>query len=554
MTLFKKLLSPFGNLVKRHQRGRLRQLMRGYRKLKQSGQLYRISAVKRALTESSLGLPASDFSSVVMGGGVSSGELVVRQYLLVLVAGQFLNRTLLYASAKDHRKVVLPFPRVWREILSQHGFEVAHFRSAVIWQVFVCALLIYGAYKIFKTLVTRSYPLGMANSVEQPHAYFSDLGKGSIPSISNGSYSRDVISWYLQWPGRSKNIQAVCHNVDSSSPVLIDGIEVRGQPTPLPIMVGGRKIAEYAFWGAYSIIIAFIDLLRGRWWHALLLNQVASSLLARSVFPESLAKEYLFNVSAWLYRPLWTYDVEQRGASVIFYFYSTNCEGFKTENLGYPPIPYGWKAMSWPRYLVWDQYQADFVRCCVGESVNISVVGPIWFQDCSAALPALPKKSVAVFDVQPVRESVYRELALDFDYYVPETTIRFLSDSLNTVGELGGSLVLKRKRQIGNMAHPRYRQYTSAITKHASFIAVDPEISAMRLIKECDAVISMPFTSTALLGGVIGKPSVYYDPCGLLQSDDRAAHGVRIVKGPDELQVWLGSILGNVPIDCEENV
>jgi polysaccharide biosynthesis PFTS motif protein len=57
------------------------------------------------------------------------------------------------------------------------------------------------------------------------------------------------------------------------------------------------------------------------------------------------------------------------------------------------------------------------------------------------------------------------------------------------------------------------------------FFSIEPDISAIRVIKKSYAVISMPFTSTALLGKQLGKSSIYYDPSGMVQKDDRAAHG-----------------------------
>ena len=37
----------------------------------------------------------------------------------------------------------------------------------------------------------------------------------------------------------------------------------------------------------------------------------------------------------------------------------------------------------------------------------------------------------------------------------------------------------------------------------------------------------------------MGKPSIYYDPSGLIQKDDRGAHGIKIVSGRKELEAWL---------------
>ena len=73
---------------------------------------------------------------------------------------------------------------------------------------------------------------------------------------------------------------------------------------------------------------------------------------------------------------------------------------------------------------------------------------------------------------------------------------------------------------------------------------VDPSLPASRVIELSQAVISMPFTSTALIAKEMGKPSIYYDPTGLLLRDDRAAHGIPIVAGERELDEWLLGIIG----------
>lgn len=137
-------------MIKRHQRSRLRRIMRGYQALKRSGRLDRIAAVKQALTEHPLKFTDQDFSPVVMGRPSESCEIIVRQYLLTRCGGLNLNRALLLALGKKLGRVVFYLPREWREVLSKHGFEVAHLRSAWLWQLYVFALLLYGMVKIGK--------------------------------------------------------------------------------------------------------------------------------------------------------------------------------------------------------------------------------------------------------------------------------------------------------------------------------------------------------------------------------------------------------------------
>ena len=109
-------------------------------------------------------------------------------------------------------------------------------------------------------------------------------------------------------------------------------------------------------------------------------------------------------------------------------------------------------------------------------------------------------------------------------------------------------MLLKRKRNIGRLVHPRYAAVVNSLSGADDFVAVDPQISALRTIEHCDAVISMPFTSTALLGRAMGKPSIYYDPHGMVQRDDRAAHGVPVVIGYDELVRWVSAHVHSPPI------
>lgn len=500
----------------------------------------RIALVKQALTEQPLGLTKKHFSSVVMGRGAASGEIVVRQYLLIRVGGINLNHTLLLALGKDKGRVAFPLPKVWRNILAQHGFEIAHFRSALLWQFYICALLLYGVAKIGKIAIDGITSRKCVEANPKSYVYFAALGPGNLPQNTYNSQSHDVVSWYLQWPGRKQDIEAVRHSVANSSPSTVDGIAVLPQCGPLPALTGWLATSNYVVWGLIATLIAALDCLRGRWWHALLLNQAALAAQAHNLPAASLAREYLFHNSGWIYRPLWTYEAERLGSTITFYFYSTNCEPFKRQN-SYPPLSYGWRAMNWPHYLVWDEYQADFVRRAVGGQANISVVGSIWFQSTAVEMPRFDKTSIAVFDVTPHRWSRYCTLGMENEFYTPTVANPFLEHVSKATQRHGILMLWKRKRNIGRVAHPHFRRLADRLAEQSHVVLIEPDISAIRVIESSVAVVSMPFTSTALIAREMGKPSIYYDPSGLLQRDDRAAHGIPILSGEDELEAWLSA-------------
>ena len=298
--------------------------MRGYRVLKKSGRLEQIVLVKQALTERCLCLKRRDFSGLVMGYGVELGELIVRQELLVRIAGNRLNLAILLASGKEHGRVLLPAPEEWRKILTEHGFKVADTRSALLWQIYVTALLFQGAVTIGKIAYAGIITGRKAYTRKKRYAYFSDLGPGNLPRHGNDSQSKDIISWYLKWPGRKSDIEVIHHNVVDASSCNSGDIAITAKPDPIPALIGWNAVISFIIWGFLATLVAALDCLRGRWWHALLLNQAVLAAQVRALPGEYLAREYLFHNSNWILRPLWTYEAERKGSSILFYFYSTN--------------------------------------------------------------------------------------------------------------------------------------------------------------------------------------------------------------------------------------
>jgi len=174
----------------------------------------------------------------------------------------------------------------------------------------------------------------------------------------------------------------------------------------------------------------------------------------------------------------------------------------------------------------------------IGDAADIEIVGPISFSSKAVEMEELSEKAVAIFDVQPHRNSRYQMLGIPTEYFVPKVVNQFLLDIQIVLQECGVPMAHKRKRNIGRVVHPLYEKLMKTLMEKKNFIAMEPDIPAIKVIEHCQAVISQPFTSTAILGVESGKPSIYYDPFGLVQKDDRAAHGIPIICGINELRSW----------------
>ena len=83
--------------------------------------------------------------------------------------------------------------------------------------------------------------------------------------------------------------------------------------------------------------------------------------------------------------------------------------------------------------------------------------------------------------------------------------------------------------------------YQSLLSDDKIFI-FDHQVSNSKLIQISDAVISIPWTSTAFIAKYYNKPSIFYDPTSKLDRKDRGRQGVDLIKGVNELESWLRKV------------
>jgi polysaccharide biosynthesis PFTS motif protein len=201
--------------------------------------------------------------------------------------------------------------------------------------------------------------------------------------------------------------------------------------------------------------------------------------------------------------------------------------------------------MNWPLYLVWDNYQEQLVKRNVNEYANTIVVGTVWLNSSPNELPQIPDKSIVVFDIPALRSSSHFGFSTlaELDDGNANGPIDFLRDIDEALVPYGGTIIHKRKRKNADKhLHKRYSSVLAELSYKKKLISIEPDTSPIRIIEKCLAVISMPFTSTAIIGRDLGKPSVYYDPTGLIQKDDRGAHGIPVITGKEELALWMKTI------------
>jgi polysaccharide biosynthesis PFTS motif protein len=525
------------SIVKRKRRRALWNMMRGYRILKKEGKLDLFLNIKEDIANQNIDYLIKGANYEFFTDTKAFADKIVKQFLMTRLAGQKFNAVILASIGNGSREISYPLPPNWFAILRKYGFKVSKGSSNFLFGIFLLKMLISGFFFsltfLIKSIIFRNRGelSSMKNSV-----YFDSLSSSNLPKDSTMSYN--IISWYLQWEGRKQNLRHIYHNVKNHKSVIIGAINLIGIDFPIKLYRSGKSYLSFIVWLLKSLLIIPLESFKGNWWNLALYKEASEAAAMRFQVGDLIDNQYLFHNSSWIYRPLWTYEAEKKGAEILFYFYSTNCESFKQET-DHQIQANTWQLMNWPNYIVWDSYQKEFVERAVGFSSNITVAGNIWFSSSTSKIETLPANSVAVFDVQPIRDTLYQSLGIDFEYYLHETACSFLKDIHQVLTTAGATMVLKRKRDIGSFAHPNYRNYIKTLATYTNFIGVDADLATQEVIKQCELVISMPFTSTALIARSLGKKSIYYDPTKKVMKDDRAAHGIEIIQGIDELKIWL---------------
>ena len=536
LTLF--LTSPF----RKQKRRQIRMMMRGYRYLKKEGKLHIIEDAIQHLREHQFQIPPNALPSLLWGQAGRSAELIVRQRLSSHYV--ILTQALLIALSKPNVYVIAPIPKAWRIELQRLGFRIDHLRSLVAWNLYLIKFFCYGIYKTLLVLKGFVLTSEIAPCASEDYIYFCDLAPDNIPLVATDNPSSCIFGWYSRWQGRRHDITSLRHSVPNSRPQSVGSYDLCYQQSPIPALICRVQQVYFFLLLLATLVHTLGSFCKRHWWNIIIYHESIESLLVR-LQDTPLAKEYWFHNSRF-YPPLWVYELPSKGSKCIYYFYSTNCEPFLTRKDGTLPFITPYSIANWPEYIVWDTYQHQFIRKFCGDRPRVTIVGPICFTAQSVLLPMpMPKRTIAVFDVQPHRSSIYQGLGIASEFYVPNQCISFLEDILSIAMELGVTLLIKKKREIGTRAHQLYRHYVKSIASNENVVLIDPGVSVDLLAKSSLGSISMPFTSTAIISREAGVPSVYYVPSQVLNVDSSLSHGIQVICSINSLRCWMKAVLAS---------
>ncbi len=532
--------------IDRQIRNRHRSRIRGYRRILKSERLQDFRSLIQLLIDCKL-VDKGKVVSPFFFGKYSDHELSIRQFVIQKYGGQKLVRDILVGIGDIGNRPTLCTPSQWFSCLKHQQIVFSRKKTNFRWKIESWIRFCFGFYTFWKLFLGNLISVMNKRDVDKVNCYFDALSLTNIPGHASCFKYWDICTWYKDFKERDTGNESVRighsawnGNLSSSSSRCI-----RYLPPPMLQFTTLSQLASFFMSGLALVAIGLYQNILGRWWYPFLLEEALKAKAVSFLEDQTIADEYLFHFSGCVYRPLWSYEVEAKGAQIVSYFYST----YDQPGLGskYTSQKFEFCPNSWPKFLVWDEVQGRAIRKYVGNDVDVSVVGPIGFSDSQLSLPDASSPIIAVFNVDPHRRSSHYGISTTAEYHhhCPDARVDFLMD-IAEIGEcIGAQVLLKLKRDIGPVLPKSYKRLLKSLKSSRSMTVVEPSISAHRLILKADVVISYPFTSTSLIASYFNKPSAFYDPSGWVRPDDVAARGVPILTSKTQLEQWVRAMLND---------
>tara|TARA_B100000242_G_scaffold294328_1_gene276406 strand:+ start:1344 stop:2891 length:1548 start_codon:yes stop_codon:yes gene_type:complete len=514
--------------------------MRGYRFIRKEKQFKFILKLKQKLTVTKVEIYPKFYDKYLFLNSKNlNKELLIRQLLISRFLNLEFNKSMLSFFGLKKR-IIYPLPKSWIKIIIGEGIGIKKFISLILLKF---CFLLYLTYSIFYFLkVLRNTFLNPIEKgvLNQDCIYLDNIPENIITSFD----SNYIINWFRK---NLKNKISEHNNIIISSgnnnKYIKDDENKVFIWNPLSTLKSKRHILSFSIWYFRALFLGLIDIFISEGYRSFLLTEsIKTKVFIINNF-NSCFKYLYFHNTNWIYRPLWTYTAEQNGAKNVLYFYSANLVHFSNQFHEKDLFSYGWESNTWSNYYVWDFYMKKFLEIPL-ENPNIEINGIVPFFNKYIDLPAYNikknSKVIAIFDVQPVRDSFFQALH-QYPYYTPENCIKFMADILEICEEFDYTVIYKGKRSIGSNLHPKYRFFIEGISSK-NFFNAPTETPPQQIIELSNAVISLPFTSTSIIANNLNFKTCFYEPTGKIKYSELHTHGIPIFSSKEELREWLNLI------------
>ena len=458
-------------------------------------------------------------------------KICLIQFKLTRVLNYEFNKALLSAISSDNKEIKFHLPKNWRLILESKGFKANTKSNYLRWIFFTYKWYIIG---ILTGLIEFSRFFFSKFKTKQKFAYFHNLTLNNLPYENSKTSIRTIIGWYIKKFKSNEN--EIYHTIKGVSTYKYKGKRIAFTDSPIPSLDNFKSLLKFLFWFFFNAISSIFSINRRLLFRERVLQNVYS------YYNSSFKPKYFFHNSGPIFRPLWTYDAENKGAEIILYFYSLNYQEIQEKGSKFVENHY-WQTVSWPNLWVWNDNQKSYLKSKITYPTNFIKVGTTPFSTSKKfSSLCISKKSIIVFDIQPKRDYFYQFLGVNFEFYDSNFSINFLN-AIDIISEkLNVNVLIKRKRRVLDpIESKKYLNYYKKVIEKKHWFEIDPDLDVLSVSKNKNiiAAIATPFTSAVDFTNHNKVPTIFFDPTNRMVKKQEATRNFQLISSKKTLFDWL---------------
>lgn len=463
-------------------------------------------------------------------------DKIYRQFLYTDLAYYKLNPSLISGLNQKSSNYVLP--KEWLKVLDDFNIPKNILASKMLWLIYLFKKFILFQAYFFKNIILFFIP---GNKLFFNSIFFYQLPKINLNKIKNNDESFVINHFIKKFNSENKADFCIYHN-NQNYPDIINykGIKILKKTNFIRIYKIKNLLKLIIFWIYYNINLVVFFFTRPE------ICVLSKEILESYIFyleKKNYSKNYLFNNSMPLYKPIWTY-IKKKDCKIFLFFYAMSCNPVKFElnqgtmfDLFFRSNHFGWRELSWSSYIFWNDYQYDYFKKILKYKDFESIIEkPLHWGGLDLYLNR--KKTLCFFDIPPFSKSfsVKRHPPTFYNFKNLKKTF---NDILFLCNKYNFQLIYKVKRYNDKIHDPEYLKFINSIKNENNVIVADDKYSPEAIIKNSDLCICYPFTASAVISRKFDVKSVYYDISNLNYNSNLAYGNIPIYKNLNDLDKWI---------------
>lgn len=363
---------------------------------------------------------------------------------------------------------------------------------------------------------------------------------GFPDASTNLEKNNNFINWLIK--NNSSNEKTVYYSSNSKieNKNLSDHNIISKSHSEIFVNIKLSKKIYFLLWFIFLFFYSILSCFFLRWWHLFLLPETVKFRYISFINSNHIPNKFLFTLSDLVYKPMWSYSLEKNQKTTILVNYGPSISGvnYKDKLIHYP----GFITQSWNTRYEYSIEYIKYLKNILIKDFKFTLFKEIdWLGSDISFKTISKKKIITVFDSTPFNK-LEKLLRLYFNELGDENfSIKFLKDIIEVCEELDYYLIIKPKKLSDNEISNNYMKFLEQLSKSKN-ISVINEAAPKQFFDISNAVISFPFTSTAVLAKNHNKKICFYKPSIIAKQDSIQNLGITTIYNKLQLKSWLNNI------------